>query len=328
MTNKFPTVVALPTFNRLNLLRPSVESLLRCSPDRFYLFDDGSEPETLRYLESVTAENSNVTLVVNDHNIGGDANIMKLCGFLSTKYPAFILSGSDFLHSSRFVSTLYGLYEKHKPVMVGSFKPHKLHKGVKDLGDCEQVSGMIGPVLKDSSYFQSIKDRMDWRKHNHDWAFAKIAWDEDKQLMIRTPVSIAQHLGLWEGQHTKRCAVGFGFCGEYCELDFPYYERKKRRPAPCQLWLQRGTLVIKFYPNGDVDYGNYQGIWRVEGSHLTIHSSVFSVYAEISSDSNSYAGFEYPGGTRIYGGEVNAVRLPLEALESNGRLRDSFRPTR
>lgn len=204
----FPPIV-IPTFNRLALLKQSLDSLERSKHGEVLIVDDCSSQATADYLMTTPYE-----VEYGDENLGADRNSYECCCMMAERYDHFVISNSDFIYHPDWLITLERIYQENRGNRLAAISPF-LHQqpsaDCRSVGDCYEVKHITGVQLIVSSFWRSLQNRIDqtlW-----DLSLTALARSEGYQLLV-TRESWVQHIGLLEGVHMERPDVGLFFKGE------------------------------------------------------------------------------------------------------------------
>lgn len=142
--NKFKKVtVAIPTFNRLELLKRSVESVRQQSYENLEILisDNDSTDGTRVYLQSL--KDSRIKIILNDKNIGMAANWEKCLQHASGEY-FLLMSDDDALTHSNALEKLVSGFEADAIFDVGVvFSAVKLESANKGSMQCTHYDGAL-----------------------------------------------------------------------------------------------------------------------------------------------------------------------------------------
>ena len=111
--------IAIPTFNHHNLLKKQIINLLPqlTSNINLYILDNCSNPPMRVFLENEGINTSQFTIIENNQNIGGDANILKCYSIVKTGW-IWVLSDDDLIQKDALTKLMKIISENSDTVFI------------------------------------------------------------------------------------------------------------------------------------------------------------------------------------------------------------------
>ena len=192
---------ALTTYNRMQFLQPSLDSLLVSEfPPGSHLIvsDDCSSPDIQEYIRSRFNEpvkNLNVKLIMNKVNIGCDVNVVRAIreAFFSGGEQFVIVTDSDAIYNPKWILKLLEAKSQisEEIGMIGVFNTQE-HKQIEEYNENLIVKSSLGGLAvmlnRDVFMNQALMFRA-W-----DWSYSYLCGRMKKRIFC-TRNSYVEHIG-------------------------------------------------------------------------------------------------------------------------------------
>lgn len=199
---------ALTTYNRLNILTLSLESLVQCEfpPDSHLIVsDDCSSPDVQKFIKdtfSKPIKNLDVKLIFNKINVGCDRNMVRVIRecFLKSNDKFVISIDSDAIYNPRWIHKLLSAKEQIKENigMLGVFNTTN-HSVVGDYNEdilIKESLGGFAVLLNKDVFLHPSLNFQSW-----DWSYVMLC-GRLKYRIFCTKKSYAEHIGVI-GTHSE-----------------------------------------------------------------------------------------------------------------------------
>jgi glycosyltransferase involved in cell wall biosynthesis len=151
-TNKIRISLGIPSYNRLDILKRTIKSVLNQSvpPDEFFIIDNCSTDGTEKYLKSLTG----ITVYRNRKNIGSFENINKV--FRIAKYEYVVCLNSDDLILPDYIKVMKGIIAQNNKDVVAFISAGYIIDGE------DNIKGIVRPQAKDMLFLPPRGIRNFW----------------------------------------------------------------------------------------------------------------------------------------------------------------------
>lgn len=197
--------ITITTFNRMNYLKQSLESLESLNlPYKVHIIDDCSQMPTRQFLEKITAKNG-WKLHLNKHNLGDMYNNLTRGNYVKSKY--MYITDSDMVYRSDLNQSLeeaIDFVDKGHCVSLYNSTLHEEGEMVDDKYMYKNTIGGCSVLISMDMWNDFINDK---RKNLiHGWDFGLCYWirDNNKPLFVCRQQSSVDHIGE-DGVH---CRIG------------------------------------------------------------------------------------------------------------------------
>jgi hypothetical protein len=308
MYNRELPPVSVMTFNRPELTKCSMKSLLSTEHGDISIYDDGSEEETWKIIADLAA---NLPFIEVHRNKGrprgADANTYYLCSRSARKANGcFFLTSNDFVYARTAFTMAARAYLRYRNTgLLGLFNASN-HQGVlRRLDSMREQVTLTGPVLVSSNFW--LRAEATISQQSTDWSMAENCHKYNYRVLCFEE-SLCQHIGIIEGIHTRNADIGYRFAGEDGTLKFG-------RETGChaslvEYWRHRyqgGENDLLLYDDGTAKFGGVRADWSRDGQTLTIHDDWWTHIVSINGP--RYSGTAYPVGTCIVGYPVEGMLI-------------------
>ena len=150
------TAIVTLTYNKLEVAtKPFIESLYEYTSEDefdFIIVDNASTDGTREYLESVKASHNNITLILNEENVGySKGNNQGIKAILDKDYEYIGLLNNDIMFTPNWLKDTLSIFEKDKQLGMVSPRIQK-HKSINKQNYLSKYKNYLKKFKGDFSY--------------------------------------------------------------------------------------------------------------------------------------------------------------------------------